>query len=207
MERSRFDRWVVFDLGEVLSESPSHLARIAQLLAAPAPEVLAAYWRHRAAYDEGGSGSDYWRAVGRDLGMTLDDVLRDRLIEVDSLGWTSLHEASEPLLREVKAAGFGLAMLSNLPRELAVRVRDQAWSELFDVLVFSCDVGVMKPDPAIYRIVQERVAADAGAVPFVFFDDRVENVDAAAVAGWRGHVWAGHDDARSVLARTGASSS
>jgi putative hydrolase of the HAD superfamily len=191
--------WAVFDLGEVLSQSPTHLARIAALLDRTEPEASAAYWRHRPPYDEGEAGSTYWRAVGTDLNTPVDDDLCAELIAVDALGWTSLHPESEPLLHEVKAAGYRLAMLSNLPRELATRVREQPWSALFDELVFSCDLGVMKPNPAIYRLTTERLGETAECV---FFDDRPENVAAAESAGWRAYVWAGHDDAWSCLTRS-----
>jgi putative hydrolase of the HAD superfamily len=160
---------VVFDLGEVLSQSPTHLTELAGLLDVPEPVFAAAYWRPRRAYDAGCSGAAYWRSVGAELGVRMDDALVEQLVEVDSHGWTTLHPDSVPLLLDVKAAGHGLAMLSNLPRELAERVRGRSWSEAFDLLVFSCDVGANKPDPAIYRAVVEGIAdcADAGAIDAV----------------------------------------
>ena len=232
MERSHTRPWVVFDLGEVLSQSPTHLAELAGLLDADEPEFAAAYWKPRRAYDDGMAGAAYWRSIGESLGVRVDEALLQRLIEVDSLGWTTLHPDSLPLLLDVKAAGHGLALLSNLPHELAERVRAHSWSEAFDLLVLSCEVGASKPDPAIYRAVEERIAdcancagagvigaagttetaypADAsGASPgtpsisITFFDDRPENVAAALVAGWRARLWAGHADARSFLASAG----
>jgi putative hydrolase of the HAD superfamily len=209
---------VVFDLGEVLSQSPTHLAELAGLLDVPEPVFAAAYWKPRRAYDAGSTGATYWRSVGAELDVRVDEALLERLIEVDSHGWTTLHPDSVPLLLDVKAAGHGLAMLSNLPRELAERVRAHSWSEAFDLLVFSCDVGANKPDPAIYRAVVEGIAdcaetaypADAAgaspstpSIPITFFDDRPENVAAAVEAGWRARVWAGHADARSFLAEAG----
>jgi putative hydrolase of the HAD superfamily len=222
MERSRARSWVVFDLGEVLSQSPTHLAELAGLLDVAEPVFAAAYWKPRRAYDEGAAGAAYWHAVGAELGVQLDAALLERLIEVDALGWTTLHPDSVPLLLDVRAAGHRLAMLSNLPRELAERVRAHSWSEAFDLLVFSCEVGAAKPDPAIYRATLEGIAdcagcledptrtaypADAaGASPdtpsITFFDDRPENVAAALEAGWRARLWAGHADARSALAET-----
>ena len=199
---------MVFDLGEVLTDSPTHLPELADVMGVAEPDFTPAYWRHRRAYDEGGPGSEYWRAIGRDLGVDVDDALVTRLIEVDSHAWTTLHPDSLPLLLDVKATGCGLALLSNIPVELAARVRTREWSELFDLLVFSCDVGAMKPQPEIYRAVEEGIAGVEQAVTFApssltFFDDRSENVAAAIEAGWRARVWAGHADARSFLAEVG----
>ena len=171
----------------------------------PAPEFSAAYWKHRRAYDEGGPGSAYWRSVCTDIGVDVDEALATRLIEVDSLAWTTLHPDSLPLLLDVKAAGNGLALLSNIPVELAERVRTRSWSEAFDLLVFSCDVGAMKPQPEIYRATEEGIAdiKQASTASLTFFDDRPENVEAAIEAGWRARVWAGHADARAFLAGLG----
>jgi putative hydrolase of the HAD superfamily len=205
VEHSRNRSWVVFDLGEVLTDSPTHLAELADLMGAVEPDFAPAYWKHRRAYDEGGPGSAYWRAIGQDLGVDVNDALVTRLIEVDSHAWTTLHPDSLPLLLDVKATGCGLALLSNIPVELAARVRTRSWSEVFDVLVFSCDVGAMKPQPEIYRAVEEGIAEveQAATSTLTFFDDRSENVEAAIDAGWRARVWAGHADARSFLAEIG----
>ena len=199
---------MVFDLGEVLTDSPTHLAELADLMGVAEAEFAPAYWKHRRAYDEGGPGSAYWRAIGRDIGVEVSDDLVARLIEVDSHAWTTLHPDSLPLLLDVKATGCGLALLSNIPVELAARVRTRSWSEVFDLLVFSCDVGAMKPQPEIYRAVEDGIAAVEQASPpatssLTFFDDRSENVEAAIEAGWRARVWTGHADARSFLAGLG----
>jgi len=203
VERSRNRPWVVFDLGEVLSQAPTHLAELAGMIDVPVPEFSASYWKHRRAYDEGGPGSTYWRSVGADIGVDVDEALATRLIEVDSLAWTTLHPDSLPLLLDIRAAGHGLALLSNIPVELAERVRMRSWSEPFDLLVFSCDVGAMKPQPEIYRATEQGIAEIDQALSLTFFDDRPENVEAAVEAGWRARVWAGHADARSFLANSG----
>ncbi|RKH01949.1 HAD family hydrolase [Corallococcus carmarthensis] len=57
----------------------------------------------------------------------------------------------------------------------------------FDARVMSCEVGHVKPEPAIYRLALEK----AGCAPeeAAFFDDLPEFVDAARALGLRGHVF------------------
>ncbi|RKH14285.1 HAD family phosphatase [Corallococcus sp. CA053C] len=57
----------------------------------------------------------------------------------------------------------------------------------FDALVLSCEVGAVKPEPALYRIALEK----AGCAPdeAAFFDDLPEFVDAARALGLRGFVF------------------
>ena len=55
---------------------------------------------------------------------------------------------------------------------------------LFDVVVISAQVGLRKPDPAIYRLTADRLELDPGAC--VFVDDLDTNVEAAQAAGMTG---------------------
>jgi HAD superfamily hydrolase (TIGR01509 family) len=49
-------------------------------------------------------------------------------------------------------------------------------------LLASHELGLAKPDPRIYRAAQERFGCEPEAI--LFFDDSVENVEAARTAGW-----------------------
>jgi HAD superfamily hydrolase (TIGR01509 family) len=57
--------------------------------------------------------------------------------------------------------------------------------ERLRVRLASHDLGLVKPDPAIYHEAQRRFTAPAERI--VFFDDLEENVAAARAAGWRAY--------------------
>ena len=86
-----------------------------------------------------------------------------------------------PLIGAVLAArraGIRTALLSNAdgPDEPI------PWLDaLFEVLVFSGDVGLAKPDPAIYRLTVQRLGLAPGEC--VFVDDLAVNVRGAVAAG------------------------
>lgn len=86
--------------------------------------------------------------------------------------------------RRERRDGIGLYFLSNMPAPFA-RVLEQRHGFLrgFDGGVFSGDVGLIKPDPAIYALAEARL----GLVPqrTVFIDDLADNVRAARARGWR----------------------
>ncbi len=65
----------------------------------------------------------------------------------------------------------------------------------FDQAVVSGHVGVTKPDPEIYRIVEARSGLDPDAL--LFTDDREENIAVARSRGWQTHLF----DAPEGLAR------
>ena len=86
------------------------------------------------------------------------------------------------LLREVRAAGYPMWALSNFSPETYPMISG-AYPHLaeLDGIVLSGEVGVTKPDPAIYRIVLERAGVEAERA--VFLDDSPINVDGARAVG------------------------
>ena len=82
------------------------------------------------------------------------------------------------LVRRARQAGLATAVLSNCGANAYPR---EQWDELFDVVVVSGEVGLQKPDLAIYELTAERLGLPPGAC--VFVDDLAVNARAAATAG------------------------
>lgn len=88
------------------------------------------------------------------------------------------------LLEDLKAAGHRLSYLSNMPRPLADRLRrDQPLQHWFESGVFSNEVRLCKPDPAVFAL----AAAHYGesSADCLLIDDQPANVAAASAAGWQ----------------------
>lgn len=192
-------RLVVLDLGDVLVPSGGVLPVLAAELGVTTARLAAAYWPGRIAYDLGGDEDTYWADVLARLGLRPDPDLRQRVSAADAAKWSLLPPTGRALLDRL--TGLRLGVLSNAPAPLATAVRAAPWSAVVDVLVFSADLGLAKPDPRIYA------SADAafGTAPHevVFFDDRADNVAAARAHGWDAHVWTpdlGGDDVLAALA-------
>ena len=85
-------------------------------------------------------------------------------------------------VREVRAAGYRTALLTNNAREWEDQWRASIpVDELFDVVVDSSRVGLRKPDPAIYRLTCDRLGVQPEECLFV--DDLDCNVEAARALG------------------------
>ena len=86
------------------------------------------------------------------------------------------------LLHEVKAAGYPVYALSNWSAETFPRVQHRFdFLTAFDGVVISGDIGIKKPDPAIYRHLIEAYALEPAST--LFIDDSSRNVDAARAVG------------------------
>jgi len=80
--------------------------------------------------------------------------------------------------------GLRLYYLSNMPVPYArVLERRHSFLTWFDGGIFSGDVKHIKPDPAIYELLETRYALDPART--VFIDDLKTNVIAAESRGWR----------------------
>ncbi|MER8072907.1 HAD family phosphatase [Streptomyces sp. NPDC094034] len=203
MERSQSESStiVVWDLGGVLAPSGRALGALAAALDVPESGLADPYWAHRDAYDLGASPDEYWHRIAKDLGRPLNQEWVDRLDRIDTECWSGLAPESADLLARLTHRGTPLGILSNAPDSLATAVRRASWSDVFETLVFSSDLGLMKPDPLVYGKTDERLGRAPSDV--VFFDDRRENVAAARAHGWRAHVWTGAGTAAAVLAQEG----
>ncbi|WP_052241387.1 HAD-IA family hydrolase [Microbacterium hominis] len=180
-------RTVAFDLGEVLASAPALFGAFAARAGSVVSELSAAYWRHRDGHDRGAPASWFWTAVLADLGIGADDDLIADLARMDAEAWTDIRPAARATLRALSEAAVPLAVVSNAPRELAEAARSREWAPLIDDWFFSGELGVLKPEAAIYAHVQE--VLDVDGRDLLFFDDRPANVAAACRAGWDARLW------------------
>jgi putative hydrolase of the HAD superfamily len=83
------------------------------------------------------------------------------------------------------SAATRLYFLSNMPLPYARTLeKNNAFLQWFDGGIFSGDVKVIKPDPAIYQLLQTRYQLEPAQT--VFIDDLIGNVKAARELGWHG---------------------
>jgi putative hydrolase of the HAD superfamily len=98
---------------------------------------------------------------------------------------------------------FATAILSNSTD--GARREEQrrfGFEELVDFIVYSHEVGVAKPDTAIFRLTQDRLGVEAHEI--VFLDDHEAHVQAARACGWQAVVHRDTDvSIKEILSRAG----
>jgi epoxide hydrolase-like predicted phosphatase len=85
------------------------------------------------------------------------------------------------VVRVARSAGVRTGLLSN---SWGLEYERDGWDTLFDAVVISGEVGLRKPDPAIYALAAQRLALPPEEI--VFVDDLRPNVRAAVAAGMVG---------------------
>ncbi|MEW2427855.1 HAD-IA family hydrolase [Micromonospora sp. NPDC047644] len=93
----------------------------------------------------------------------------------------AVSTATLDVLDVLRDGGHPLALISNATSETAEAWPQSQLARRFDVAVFSCEVGLAKPNPAIYRIAAERLGVAPAECVFVGDGADGELAGAAAV--------------------------
>lgn len=184
---------VIFDFGAVLFRWQP-LALLQQTVPDLAPDEDAAR-RVAASFFESFTPDSDWARF--DLGLLQQDELARRIAArtgapedrvrrvIDAIpGHLQPKTDTVALMERLKDAGHRLYYLSNMPRPYADHLqRHNAFIADFLDGIFSSHVGLMKPQPAIFEMAQQRFSLFQART--VFIDDHLGNVEAARAQGWQ----------------------
>ena len=173
-------RTIIFDCGRVitLDQDMEYSDQMADFLGAPRMAFREAYSAERHDYDRGTiDAAEYWRRVSARL-----NAIRSCFTN---------NPATVEIIHALKRRGYRLLMLSNMNLEGKecllgpFRTLDGLdWIALFDEVLLSCDLKLLKPERAIYEACLALAHAEPDAC--VFIDDTPKNVAAARALGMRG---------------------
>jgi putative hydrolase of the HAD superfamily len=144
------------------------------------------YWVNRHAYDEGKlTGLAFWERFVREAGVVGGSAdLIEELNHWDARMWTTENREMLAWQLRLKERGIRTAILSNMgDNVLANMQRTFDWLPRFDVLVWSYQLRMAKPEPAIYLHVLKEL--DVRPEEALFLDDKLVNVEAARALGMR----------------------
>ena len=142
-------------------------------------------------------GSQEWQDLDRGIitreegnAAMLENAARvNRVFEVQTVidEWPAILRTKESTvytMQKLKAAGYRLYYLTNIPADIMDELRQREWFSLFDSGVASCDVHLCKPEPAIYTTLMQtcNLAYDES----IFIDDNKVNAQAAYNLGITG---------------------
>lgn len=174
-------RAVVFDYGMVLTAAPDQEAHDAmvRITGLPVDRFESLYWADRHAYDEGKlTGITFWQKILRDGKLSLGDDALHELNRLDARMWTTQNPRMLAWQQKLKENGIKTAILSNMGDSVLESIqREFKWIGNFDVLVWSYQLHMAKPDPQIYLHALEKLGTKPEET--LFLDDKQVNVDAA----------------------------
>jgi putative hydrolase of the HAD superfamily len=164
-------RAVIFDLWQTLVPWPAEGASrmydgLAEHFGAE-PERFRELWLGGRRERELGPIEPHLRSLAAELGFE-GDVSAAATLRRD---WTLEHFVPRPdavpTLEELKRRGHLLGMISACSQEVPDLWEQTPFGGLFDATVFSCSVGVSKPDPRIYELACEELGVEPADCLFV----------------------------------------
>lgn len=189
----------IFDFGGVLVRTEDHSPRHAwdERLGLPVGSVERAV-HHSDIWIQAQLGRityrAYWEGVAEILYMNKGDIpeLRHDYFSGDRLNYRLVA-----LIRELREQGHPIALLSNESVELRDRLRELELIDLFDHILVSAEIGMMKPDPTAFRVALQALQAPPQHVMFV--DDALPNIRGAQQLGINAILFRNDTDLRAEL--------
>jgi epoxide hydrolase-like predicted phosphatase len=122
----------------------------------------------------------HWASVAKTLAISSSEI---QGVRNDFFGGDVLDRDLLGFIRGLRAE-VKTGLISNGWPDVREYIARNKFDDVFDDLVISAEVGVLKPAAAIYRLGLERVHAKAESAAFV--DDMATNVEAARALGMHG---------------------
>ncbi len=192
-------RAVIWDLGGVLARTRDQAPRqqLAARLGLGLDELYHLVFNSESALQAAVGKKtirEHWEQVGKVLGLPAGEIAG---VERDFFAGDFVDMELVAYIRTLRPR-YKTGLLSNAYDDLRPLMENE-WhiADAFDAMVISAEVGITKPDPAIYRIALDRL--DVLPQEAVFIDDFLRNVEGARALDMHAIHFQGVDQARLEL--------
>jgi putative hydrolase of the HAD superfamily len=127
------------------------------------------------------TSSDVWQRMAEKTGL---DVQLLREVQEGMLAAEYINQPLADFFQSLRPR-YKLVAISNAWSDVHASLeRKFNLSQYFDEQFFSCEVGLAKPDIAIYQFVLHSLHVDPTRT--IFLDDKIDNVDSSQIIGMNG---------------------
>jgi len=161
-------RAVIFDLWDTLVDFDPAAGRAFQDQVAEClgrdPDEFAALWLEGRSVRESGTLREYLLGIGAAEGL-VDELVTMR--RDSTRGLLVPRPGAVETLAQLRDRGYRVGLITVCSEDVPDVWGDTAFPNLFDATVFSCSVGLRKPDPRIYELACEQLGVEPAEAIFV----------------------------------------
>lgn len=174
---------IVFDIGGVLIDNPwpQMLSHYANCLGVN-EEDLEKFLKESKLMNDWSKGliteSDLWREICNYIKCHLP-TSESLWLDGFRLAYRKKPEVFK-LIENLQQKGLSIGLLSNTEKPVAEFLKQENFSG-FDAFICSCDIGEIKPNPAIYEEMLKKLDLESNEI--IFIDDLKENIAGAKKIG------------------------
>ena len=185
---------IIFDIGDVLVSAniKDYLVADPEVPNEIVDELLKLWFIDKDEVDDTMDLDTYREIVNKRMGVEFSKYI-PKLFQYN-VDCVTAFDYTIPMIQDLKDKGYKVYYLSNWSawtHDLLQEAGKFDFLNLMDGGVFSYDVGYMKPDEEIYKILINKYKINPEEA--VFFDDREENIEAANKLGIHGVHFPRHD--------------
>ncbi|MFT4553184.1 MAG: putative hydrolase of the HAD superfamily [Chlamydiales bacterium] len=184
---------IVFDHGSVLHKTDKvsiyqFMSEEMEVSLADAQEIYSRLKKH---LKSGGNEESFWKDYSK---KNQHSFSQQWIAEFEAVRYQAIRDVPgmEALVSNLRSRGFQTAILSNVHKAQANRIKEHGMYDGFEPVLLSCDLGLRKPDPDIFKHLLNSIGAKFQNC--IFIDNKMTNIEAARELGIEGIVFssAGH---------------
>lgn len=174
---------IFFDWGGVIAGDPGDdfLGLLLRTIGASDAQVEEILDTYKISFMKGEiSEAEYWENLKRHYGFSIHDTISDEFKK-----WRGLEVNSQvlALVEQAKLRGMRVALLTNVIEPTYNVLNAAHCYDHFDVVLASCKLGLVKPQPEIYQLALDELQTNAKRS--LFIDDKQKNLDPAIAMGFQ----------------------
>lgn len=179
---------VVFDFGGVMTTTtmPERVKPVVDRLGLSWGTIEAGFGRYRRLMDGGFlTLGEMYELIFADAALSLSPEAIQQIVDEDEASFLYRNEKTLEWMKSLKARGYKLGILTNMPPAFARRFRETFadFIALADALVISGEERMFKPQERIYALLAARLGLPGEEL--VFVDDVEANCEGARRLGWQ----------------------
>jgi len=174
---------IFFDWGGVIADDPGDDFLINLLREVGASEMLVQdiYMSHLKDFMRGKlTETEFWNVLNDKYELNVETDIASRFTSWQGL---VVNESVLNLVEQAKSKGIKTGLITNTLAPTFNILKTNGKLSEFDSIVASCEVGLIKPDSAIYEFALRQLNVSANAS--LFIDDKQKNLDAAERLGFK----------------------